>query len=74
MPLWLNLILYAAYFQRFYRHLELKSKHPDAPVPPLDETLKKITQPDPEQLSQCKSVIEEFRRHFELRENPKVNY
>ncbi|GFY94271.1 Ku80 family protein [Actinidia rufa] len=58
--------------ERFYRHLELKSKHPDAPVPPLDETLKKITQPDPEQLSQCKSVIEEFRRHFELRENPKL--
>ncbi|XP_057501213.1 ATP-dependent DNA helicase 2 subunit KU80 isoform X1 [Actinidia eriantha] len=58
--------------ERFYRHLELKSKHPNAPVPPLDETLKKITQPDPEQLSQCKSVIEEFRRHFELRENPKL--
>lgn len=60
------------YFQRFYRHLELKSKHPDATVPPLDETLKKITGPDRELLSQTKPVIDEFRRQFELKENPKV--
>ncbi|KAE9460044.1 hypothetical protein C3L33_08077, partial [Rhododendron williamsianum] len=58
--------------ERFYRHLELKSKHPDAPVPPLDDTLKKITQPDPEILSECKSVVDEFRRLFELKENPKL--
>lgn len=50
----------------------MKSKHPDAPVPPLDDTLKKITQPDPEILSECKSVVDEFRRLFELKENPKV--
>ncbi|KAI8024897.1 ATP-dependent DNA helicase 2 subunit KU80 [Camellia lanceoleosa] len=58
--------------ERFYRHLELKSKNPDAPVPPLDETLKRITIPDPEVLSQCKFVIDEFRRCFELKENPKL--
>lgn len=60
------------YFQRFYRHLELKSKHPDAAVPPLDETLKKITEPDWELVSQNKQVVDEFQRCFELKENPKV--
>ncbi|KAK9273866.1 hypothetical protein L1049_018678 [Liquidambar formosana] len=58
--------------ERFYRHLELKSKDPDAAVPPLDGTLKKITEPDPELLSQNKSVIDAFRRRFELKENPKL--
>ncbi|KAL0002666.1 hypothetical protein SO802_016447 [Lithocarpus litseifolius] len=58
--------------ERFYRYLELKSKHPDAAVPPLDETLKKMTEPDPEVLSQNKSVIDAFRRNFELKENPKL--
>uniref|UniRef100_A0A2N9EDU9 ATP-dependent DNA helicase 2 subunit KU80 n=1 Tax=Fagus sylvatica TaxID=28930 RepID=A0A2N9EDU9_FAGSY len=58
--------------ERFYRCLEVKSKHPDAAVPPLDETLKKITEPDPELLSQNKSVIDAFRRSFELKENPKL--
>ncbi|GMP42987.1 hypothetical protein CsSME_00012534 [Camellia sinensis var. sinensis] len=58
--------------ERFYRHLELKSKNPDAPVPPLDETLKRITRPDPEVLSRCKFVIDEFHRCFELKENPKL--
>lgn len=41
-------------------------------MPPLDDTLKKITHPDPELLSECKSVVDEFRRLFELKENPKV--
>ncbi|KAB1218948.1 ATP-dependent DNA helicase 2 subunit KU80 [Morella rubra] len=58
--------------QRFYRHLELKSKHPDAAVPPLDETLKKITEPDLELFSQNKSVIHAFCRSFEVKENPKL--
>ncbi|XP_062154051.1 ATP-dependent DNA helicase 2 subunit KU80 [Alnus glutinosa] len=58
--------------ERFYRLLELKSKQPDAAVPPLDETLKKITEPDPELLSQNKSVIDAFRRIFELKEKPKL--
>ncbi|RYR72058.1 hypothetical protein Ahy_A02g006247 isoform E [Arachis hypogaea] len=56
---------------RFYRYLELKSKHADAAVPPLDDTLKKITEPDDELLQQNKSVIEKFRRSFELKENPR---
>jgi ATP-dependent DNA helicase 2 subunit 2 len=58
--------------ERFYRHLELKSKNPDASVPPLDETLKKITEPDHELLSQIKPVIDEFRKQFEVKDNPKL--
>lgn len=58
--------------ERFYHHLELKSKHPDAAVPPLDATLKRITEPDPEVISQNKLVIDEFRRHFDLKDNPKL--
>lgn len=50
----------------------MKSKDQDAAVPPLDETLRKIIEPDPEVLSQNKSVIDEFRRSFEVKENPKV--
>lgn len=58
--------------QRFYRSLEMKSNNPDAAVPPLDETLKKITEADPELLSHNNSALDEFRRAFELKENPKV--
>ncbi|KAE9600890.1 hypothetical protein Lal_00011234 [Lupinus albus] len=57
--------------ERFYHYLELKSKHPDAAVPPLDDTLKKITEPNADLLSQNKSVIDTFRRSFELKENPR---
>ncbi|KAL3616562.1 ATP-dependent DNA helicase II subunit 2 [Castilleja foliolosa] len=62
-----NLVL-----ERYYRSLELKSKDPSAAVPPIDETLKRITEPDPELISQNRAVIEEFRRCFELKENPKL--
>ncbi|CAM8926500.1 unnamed protein product [Rhodiola kirilowii] len=58
--------------ERFYRYLELKSKNPDAPVPPLDATLKKITEPDQEILSENQKAIDGFRKHFELKENPKL--
>ncbi|EOX96206.1 Ku80 family protein isoform 1 [Theobroma cacao] len=58
--------------ERFYRHLELKSKQPDAAVPPLDGTLKRITEPDPELFFENKSVIDALRKHFELKENPKL--
>ncbi|KAF5189380.1 Atp-dependent dna helicase 2 subunit ku80 [Thalictrum thalictroides] len=58
--------------ERFYRLLELKSKKPDADVPPLDNTLKRITEPDPELLLQNKSVIDDFCKQFELKENPKI--
>ncbi|KAJ1440679.1 SPOC-like, C-terminal domain superfamily [Sesbania bispinosa] len=56
--------------ERFYRYLELKSKHPDVAVPPLDDTLKKITEPDADLLLQNQSVIDSFRRSFELNGNP----
>ncbi|XP_057980916.1 ATP-dependent DNA helicase 2 subunit KU80 isoform X2 [Malania oleifera] len=58
--------------ERFYHHLELKSKYPDAAVPPLDVTLKMITEPDSELFSQNKTVIDAFCRHFEVKENPKL--
>ncbi|KAJ6679493.1 KU AUTOANTIGEN DNA HELICASE [Salix purpurea] len=58
--------------ERFYRHLELKSKHPDAVVPPLDETLKTITEADPDLLSEKKNVIDAFSKSFELKENPRL--
>ncbi|KAF5466965.1 hypothetical protein F2P56_016842 [Juglans regia] len=58
--------------QRFYHHLDLKSKHPDAAIPPLDETLKRITEPNPELFSLNKSAIDAFRRSFELKDNPKL--
>ncbi|KAI3982627.1 hypothetical protein MKX01_031366 [Papaver californicum] len=58
--------------ERFYRVLEIKSKKPDADVPPLDTTLKRITEPDPELLSQNRQVIDVFSKQFELKENPKI--
>ncbi|KAL0429012.1 UNVERIFIED_CONTAM: ATP-dependent DNA helicase 2 subunit KU80 [Sesamum radiatum] len=58
--------------ERYYRSLELKSKDPDAAIPPLDETLRKITEPDAELLCRNRAVIEEFQRSFELKENPKL--
>ncbi|XP_020219252.1 ATP-dependent DNA helicase 2 subunit KU80 isoform X1 [Cajanus cajan] len=56
--------------ERFYRYLELKSKDPDAAVPPLDDTLKKITEPDGDLLLQNRAVIGSFCRSFELKGNP----
>ncbi|KAL9385590.1 hypothetical protein Peur_022600 [Populus x canadensis] len=58
--------------ERFYRHLELKSKHPDAAVPPLDETLKTITEADPDLLSEKKNAVDAFYKSFELKENPRL--
>ncbi|RDX72569.1 ATP-dependent DNA helicase 2 subunit KU80, partial [Mucuna pruriens] len=56
--------------ERFYRYLELKSKDPDAEVPPLDDTLKKITEPDADLILQNKSVVDSFCSSFELKGNP----
>ena len=41
-------------------------------VPPIDETLRKISEPDKELIAENKSVIDAFRSRFELKENPKV--
>jgi len=43
-------------------------------VPPLDDALKPITEPDPELLYENKSVIDQFRRCFELKETVKVEF
>ncbi|WJX49311.1 ATP-dependent DNA helicase II subunit 2 [Trifolium repens] len=55
---------------RFYHYLDLKSKHPDASVPPLDYTLRKITEPETDLILQNQSVVDSFRRSFELQGNP----
>ncbi|KAH9620873.1 hypothetical protein KSS87_022606 [Heliosperma pusillum] len=57
--------------ERFYHFLELRIKSLDAAVPPLDEALMRIIEPDPELFSQNNSVIDEFRKCFEVKENPK---
>ncbi|OAY76711.1 ATP-dependent DNA helicase 2 subunit KU80 [Ananas comosus] len=56
--------------ERFYRFLELRSKQPDADVPPLDASLKMMTEQSPDVFSDQKPLIE-FPKHFELKENPK---
>ncbi|XP_072966098.1 ATP-dependent DNA helicase 2 subunit KU80 isoform X1 [Typha angustifolia] len=57
--------------ERFYHFLDLKSKQPEADVPPLDRSLKRITEPDPYLFSRGKSLIDNFHKQFELKENPK---
>ena len=59
-------------YQRFFRFLEKKSTEPDSEVPPLDPSLREITDPDPELLSQNKPTLDQFRSLFELKEHPKV--
>lgn len=58
--------------QRFYHHLDLKSEHQDAAPPPLDDSLKKITEPDPTLLAESQSAIDAFCGQFVIKENPKV--
>lgn len=41
-------------------------------MPPLDETLKTITEADPDLLSEKKNVMDAFYKSFELKENPRV--
>lgn len=57
--------------ERFYRYLDLKSKQPDANVPPLDKCLKKITEPDPDVIDYQAPLIKKLGNVFELKENPK---
>ncbi|CAA6666855.1 unnamed protein product [Spirodela intermedia] len=57
--------------ERFFRFLELKSTKPDSEVPPLDTSLRAVTEPDPD-LSENKSVLADFRGCFELKHNPKL--
>uniref|UniRef100_A0A0D9W1K9 ATP-dependent DNA helicase 2 subunit KU80 n=1 Tax=Leersia perrieri TaxID=77586 RepID=A0A0D9W1K9_9ORYZ len=57
--------------ERFYKFLDLKSKQPDANVPPLDKCLKRITEPDPDVIDYQAPVIKKIGNAFELKENPK---
>ncbi|KAL9228985.1 hypothetical protein vseg_004505 [Gypsophila vaccaria] len=58
--------------ERFYHLLELRTKNPDVAVPPLDEALKMICEPNPELVSHKKAVTDGFRKCFEVKENPKM--
>lgn len=58
--------------ERFYHCLELKSKHPEAAVPPVDRTLKRITEPDPQLLQENRHVINAFLESFQVKENPRL--
>lgn len=58
-------------FQRFYRFLEMKSKNPEAAVPPLDQTLKAVVEPD---VDRDRSHEINFSKHFVLKEAVKVSY
>ncbi|KAK4748028.1 hypothetical protein SAY87_014614 [Trapa incisa] len=58
--------------ERFYNCLELKAQNPDAMVPPLDKTIRRITEPDAELFARNKSIVDAFRRRFEVKPNPKL--
>ncbi|EPS71667.1 hypothetical protein M569_03092, partial [Genlisea aurea] len=55
--------------QRFYATLDAKSRNPDAAIPPVEDTLRKTIEPDPELLSRSTAAIEEFRNAFEIKRN-----
>lgn len=57
--------------QHFYQALDLKSKYPDAELPQLDANLLRITSPDPDIHCEQKFNLENFRKQFELGDNPK---
>ncbi|CAD6207743.1 unnamed protein product [Miscanthus lutarioriparius] len=57
--------------ERFYSYLDLKSKQPDANVPPLERSLRRITEPDPDVIGQQTQLIQNLGKAFELKENPK---
>ncbi|XP_006650927.1 ATP-dependent DNA helicase 2 subunit KU80 [Oryza brachyantha] len=54
--------------ERFYSFLDLKSKQPDANVPPLNKCLKRITEPV---IDYQAPLIKKLGNAFELKENPK---
>ncbi|KAL5218549.1 hypothetical protein ABZP36_019233 [Zizania latifolia] len=57
--------------ERFYSFLDLKSKQPDAKVPPVDKCLKRIMEPDPDVVDYQAPLIKNLGNSFELKENPK---
>ncbi|CAD6335162.1 unnamed protein product [Miscanthus lutarioriparius] len=57
--------------ERFCSYLDLKSKQPDANVPPLERSLRRITEPDPDVIGQQTQLIQNLGKAFELKENPK---
>lgn len=57
--------------ERFYSYLDLKSKQPDANVPPLERSLRRITEPDPDVVGQQTQLIQNLSKAFVLKENPK---
>jgi ATP-dependent DNA helicase 2 subunit 2 len=56
--------------ERFYSFLHIKSRRSDADVPPIDDAVKRIIEPDPE-LFDGKEIFR-FCSQFQLKMNPKT--
>ncbi|KAL3698242.1 hypothetical protein R1sor_012318 [Riccia sorocarpa] len=54
---------------RFYSFLHLKSVDPEATVPPLDDALRRITEPDEQFLQKMGYMLETFQEQFALTHN-----
>jgi len=54
---------------RFYSFLDTKSRRSDADVPPVDDAVKSIIEPDPELIA--KNELDRFCSQFQLKMNPK---
>jgi len=55
--------------ERFYSFLDTKSRRSDADVPPVDDAVKSIIEPDPELIA--KNELDRFCSQFQLKMNPK---
>jgi hypothetical protein len=58
--------------QRFYYFLHARALNPEAEVPPVDEALQCIVQPDPEVLAENKYSIQQFCNLLPLMPNIQV--
>ncbi|XP_057869345.2 ATP-dependent DNA helicase 2 subunit KU80 isoform X2 [Cryptomeria japonica] len=57
--------------ERFYSSLDAKLRNPDADVPPVDDLLMRIVEPDPEIVSENEFALNRFCSQFQLKVNPK---
>lgn len=55
--------------ERFYSFLDIKSRRSDADVPPVDDAIKSIIEPDPELIAE--NELDKFCSQFQLKINPK---
>lgn len=55
--------------ERFYSFLDTKSRRPEADVPPVDDAVKSIIEPDPQLI--VENELDRFCSQFQLKINPK---